>query len=309
MKRAVIDLGTHTIVLLAVDLSGDGQLAVLREEERIVGLGRGAGGEWILTSEAIARTREALLEYTAILGRMGVDRVRFTATAVLRNARNSAEVKQVLEEAGHFPITIISGEEEARLVYLAAARTFPLVREKTVVDIGGGSTEVISGTAERVENLVSMPLGAVALTDRFLTCFPTNASETRALDAHIRSVFETNFAGQEMRQGALVGAAGTFTTAAAMEQGMVEYSPEKITGFKLKRPAVEYWIERLHAMTLDEQCHITGLHPKRAGYVVSGMHLIHALYSFFKTDEIIINDAGLRYGVLYDWLASDSRTG
>jgi exopolyphosphatase/guanosine-5'-triphosphate,3'-diphosphate pyrophosphatase len=224
---------------------------------------------------------------------------------VLRNASNAQPVKALLENTSGHPFRIISGLEEARLVYLAASRTFPDLKDKTVVDIGGGSTEIIEGTGDKAGKLISLPLGAIRLTERFIRHFPTPQAELSGLQAYIL----------EKQQEALkdfdrtghrhvIGVAGTFTTAGAMEMKLTDYDPDKITGFTFKKAWAQAWLDRLGKLSIDQQKQIPGLHPERAGFVVAGMALILSLYDFFGIEEIIICDAGLRYGVLYDWIRS-----
>ena len=302
MRLAVLDLGTHTLLSLIVETRGSG-FSVLHEKERIVGLGKGVAITGAIPDDSLERALLALREAVPALRTHKVDKVLFTATAVLRDAGNAAEVKARLEREAGLPVTVLSGDEEARLSYLACVRTFPNLKNLTGIDIGGGSVEFIEGEEGRIRKLVSLPLGVVKITERFLTGFPAKEKEMAALDAHLHSTLSKALTGYRKGRGAvLVGVAGTFTTAAAMELRMAEYDASRITGFALTRARVEAWLEKTARMDIEAQKKIPGLHPKRAGYIVAGFALMRAVYNAFDTDAIVISDAGLRYGVLYDWM-------
>ncbi|MFH0921693.1 MAG: Ppx/GppA phosphatase family protein [Fibrobacterota bacterium] len=302
MRLAILDLGTNTLVTLIVEVR-ETRFSVLYEKERIVGLGKGIGSTGAIPDDSLERAVLALREAATECVAYKTDTVLFTATAVLRDASNAAVVKARLEREGGHPITVLSGEEEARLSYLAGARTFPRFTKLTVIDIGGGSVEFIEGEGGRIRKLVSLPLGVVKMTERFLTGFPARENELSALDAHLHASLSDALSGYTKGPGVtLVGVAGTFTTAAAMEMKMTGYDPARITGFALTRSVVESWRERTSSMALDAQKKLPGLHPKRAGYIVAGFSLMRAIFDVFGTDTVVVSDAGLRYGVLYDWM-------
>lgn len=301
MRRAVVDIGTHTFLLLIVETGQSGKPTVIREEERFVGLGRGVPQGGAITEEAVKRGCAALAEYAAFLKAEGVGEVRAVATAVLRHASNTVRVRAELEKAAGFPIVVISGEEEARLVYLAAARALTGVREMTVVDIGGGSVEFTSGQGEGIEKRVSLPLGAIVLTERFLKRFPVPEQEFLKLQAFIKQALSDALRDFDCSRGRrLVGVSGTFTTVASMEQGLAEYRPEKLTGFRLKKEAMAGWLSRLAGMALKEQRKIPGLKPQRAGLIVAGLAVALAACEYFNAEEITVCNEGLRFGVLFD---------
>jgi exopolyphosphatase / guanosine-5'-triphosphate,3'-diphosphate pyrophosphatase len=302
MRLAVIDLGTHTMLLLIADVSGHG-FTVVRQEQRITGLGRGIEKTGVISPDALRDTLAALQEYAGIIQASSADQVRMTATAVLRDAGNAAIVKTELESAGGFPVTVLSGEEEARLVYLAGTRAFPGIRKATVIDIGGGSVEFVQGEGDKVLRLVSLPLGAVKMTERFIRQFPTPQEELDALSGHLAAEFRTHLAGFEMQgETGLIGVAGTFTTAAAMIQGLKVYDPARITGCVINKEDAVAWLRRVASLSVEEQKKIPGLHPKRAGFIVAGFVLISAFFDLFGTDRITVSDEGLRFGVLLDWI-------
>ena len=305
MRLSVIDLGTHTILLLIADVSR-GDFVVVRQEQRIVGLGRGIEKTGMISPDAFEDTQAALKEYAEIIRALGVEKVRMTATAVLRDAGNAEAVKASLESAGGIPVTVLSGEEEARLVYLAGTHAFPEITGATVIDIGGGSVEFVQGQGEKVSRLISLPLGVVKMTERFIRHFPTPQSELDLLVAHLRKEFAANLRDFK-RQGEtrLIGVAGTFTTAAAMILGLRAYDPARITGCIIRKEDAAAWLNRVASLGIEEQKKIPGLHPKRAGFIVAGFVLVSAFFDLFGVDRITVSDQGLRFGVLLDWIGKD----
>jgi len=304
MRLAVIDLGTHTALLLIADVEG-GRFTVVRQEQRIIGLGKGIGKSGRILPESVDLACETLREYQAIIQSMKVQETRLVATAVLRDPANAPEVIATLQERSGIPVTVISGDEEARLIYFAGVHAFPRKRDYTVIDIGGGSVEFVQGSETEIHRLKSLPLGAIKLTERFIHTFPTPEIELLNLRSCLSDSYShelTSF--RKMTTGSIIGIAGTFTTAAAMILKLSEYDPARITGASLTKKDVSLFLDRVATMSLEEQKRIPGLHPKRAGYIVAGLAIIESFFDWFGTTTITVSDLGLRFGVLLDWMQS-----
>jgi exopolyphosphatase/guanosine-5'-triphosphate,3'-diphosphate pyrophosphatase len=306
MRVGIIDLGTHNALLMIVDVSGS-TFTVIRQEQRIVALGKGIELTGSIQEEAIDRAIEALKEYREITTRLDVVKTKLAATAVLRDPKNADYVCRRLEKETGFVPQIITGEEEARFVYLAGCRAFPNPAKKVVIDIGGGSIEFVCGEGNAIKLKKSLSIGAVKMTERFITTFPIIDTELNNLRKHLFGTYKNElsdfFAHSPER---FIGVAGTFTTAAAMVQSLVNYDPAKITGFQLEKRAVSELLNRVTHMTIDEQKAIPGLHPKRAGFIVTGLVLIESFYDFFNIEIITVSDEGLRFGLLIDWILNKS---
>ncbi|MBL8028574.1 MAG: hypothetical protein JNL74_19270, partial [Fibrobacteres bacterium] len=246
---------------------------------------------------------EALKEYEDICRTAGVVRTKLAATAVLRDPSNAAYVCSRIAESTSFKPEIISGEDEARFVYRAGTRSFPFPENKVVIDIGGGSVEFVTGNSKEIFLKKSLSIGAVKMTDRFIKTFPVGQSELDALKNHLRETYVRELSGFfAYKPEQFIGVAGTFTTAAAMFQSMHDYDPAKITGYQLKKDDVTSLLAKVSKMSIEEQKGLPGLHPKRAGYIVTGLVLVESFYQFFNIDSITVSDEGLRYGVLIDWI-------
>jgi len=299
MRISIIDLGTHTVLLLTVDVI-DGTYSIVSQEQRIVGLGRGIEKTGLINNEALSETLKALEEYKSIIKNLASEKIIMTATAVLRDASNSLNVKNKIEESTGFSIKILSGDEEAGLVYLAGTNAFPGISKAVVIDIGGGSVEFVEGKGKNISRLISLPLGVVKLTERFITRFPVVSDELVNLESFLDDTYKLELKGFDTEMPHVIGVAGTFTTAAAMIQGLEKYDPAKITGSVIKKQDAFSWLKRVSDMSIDEQKNIPGLHPKRAGFIVAGFALIHSFFNLFNVDAITVSDEGLRFGVLID---------
>ncbi len=300
MRIAVIDLGTHTALLLIADIDKSSQISIIRQEQRIVGLGKGATASGLISDESLSNAIKALTEFVAIIQTEQVHTIRLVGTAALREAANTEYVKtRIFAETGLL-LTVISGKEEAELVYRAGTRAFKLPEKKTVIDIGGGSVEFVSGVGPIINKATSLPLGVVKLTERFITSFPADEVELGTLRTAALALMQESLAGYPVGSsaGILIGVAGTFTTAAAMIMRLTEYDAAKITGFILKRKEVSELLACVAKLTIEEQKLLPGLHPKRAGLIVSGLSLIDLFFDYFDTDTITVSDEGLRFGVL-----------
>ncbi len=304
MRISIIDLGTHTVLLLTVDVM-DGTYSIVSQEQRIVGLGRGIEKTGLINSEALSETLRALEEYKSIIKNLSSDKVIMTATAVLRDASNASKVKDQIEKSTGFSIKVLSGDEEAELVYLAGTNAFPGISKAVVIDIGGGSVEFVLGKGKNISRLISLPLGVIKLTERFLTRFPVVSDELTNLESFLDETYKLQLKGFDNEIAQVIGVAGTFTTAAAMIQGLEKYDPAKITGSVIKKQDAFFWLRRVSDMSIDEQKCIPGLHPKRAGFIVAGFALIHSFFNLFNIDTITVSDEGLRFGVLIDWIKNN----
>ncbi|HEX8951715.1 MAG TPA: Ppx/GppA family phosphatase, partial [Polyangia bacterium] len=258
MRVAAIDVGTNTALLTIAD--GD---RAIEERAEIVRLGEGLDQSGRLADAAIARTVAMVAEFAAAIARHGCDRVAAVTTEAVRKAANGgdfvARASAALAPVGG-RMEVIDGEREARLSWRAVSGSFPsLTGPRTVVDIGGGSTELIVGERE-VEGVVSMPIGSVRLTERIVAHDPPTADEAARLVATV----DEALAHAPAPRGALVGIAGTVTTLAAMAQRLDSYDAARVHGSKLTRAAVDALVDTLGRTPLADKRRTPGLDPKRA---------------------------------------------
>jgi exopolyphosphatase / guanosine-5'-triphosphate,3'-diphosphate pyrophosphatase len=292
---AAIDIGTNTTRLLI----RDGDRTLVRTEV-ITRLGEGVDRTRRLDEAAISRTLKTLSDYRALIDEHHVDRVRAVATSASRDATNADEFLGPAEGVIGVRPEIIAGSEEGRLAFTGATSWRPASDGPfCVIDIGGGSTEFIVGT-DTVEGLVSVDVGSVRLTETQLKTDPPRPEElTNALaivDAHLDDVLRELPAVEDART--LVGVAGTITTVAAIEIGLIHYERERVHGFRLTRDAAEDVFRTLATEPLAERAHNPGLNPARADVIVGGCCILVGILRRLHADHITVSDADLLDGIV-----------
>lgn len=276
--RAAIDIGTNSVRLL---IEGRSRRTV------VTGLGKGLGTRGRLSEAGRAATREVLASYRRDMEAAGVNRARAVVTAAGRNASDTDEFRAEAASILGFQPEVISGEEEARLSYAGSVADVE-GEDWTVVDIGGGSTEVVrSGSA------TSFHIGSVALTDRYLAERPAPASQLAAARQAAAVALTVSPAG-----GGVIGVAGTWTSLAAMTQRLDPYDPELVHHYRLPRATVGEWVERLRGLSLADTERLPGLDPARAPVILGGSIVAEAVLSALWVDECLVSEHDLLDGVL-----------
>jgi exopolyphosphatase/guanosine-5'-triphosphate,3'-diphosphate pyrophosphatase len=301
-RSAFIDVGTNTVLCLIADLRETGRFRVLDDLAEIAGLGRGVDQTGLISGAGEERCRVVLERYRAHCQNLGVEEIFAVGTSALRDAQNSAEVRARLGERLGCEIRVISGAEEAGYSFLAVQRGLSLTGELLVIDIGGGSTEFIRGNAKGFSEAVSVNVGSVRLTERFLHSDPVRAEEVTAMNdavdrelAPLREQFSR--ADQALT---LVGIAGTFTTLAAVEKQLERYSHAEVHGSRLSLAEVRRQIRLFQAKSIAERKQIAGLEAKRADVILAGACLNERIMNFFRADSVVVSDQGVRYGLLHE---------
>jgi len=299
MPTAVIDIGTNTLLLLIVDDA----LQPVVDLCRFGRLGKGLDATGRLADDAIATSLEICREYRRVMDDHGVTRPTVIATQAAREASNSADFVGPAEHILGAPIEVIAGEREAELAATAVARTFPELAgtRYLVVDVGGGSTELITVDDGAVVAQVSVPIGAVRLTERHLKHDPPSAAEVMALTADI----DRHLAALTLPRGVpVVGTAGTATTLAAVELGLTRYDPAAVTGLRLSRDAVAVLNGRLLAATVAERKAFPGVEPQRADVIAAGSAIFARILQHLDAPVLITCDRGIRWGLVYERMST-----
>lgn len=298
-RLASFDLGTNTFLLLIAEIK-DGQIMPIDERETIVRLGKGVDAAGNLNEEAMQRGLECLQEYRRLTVEHQCEKIVAVGTSALRQAANRQEFLQRAQHETGVAIHVISGETEARLTYLGAlSNKQELAEPVAIIDIGGGSTEVVIGTLDELEQAQSLEIGSVRLTERFLLSDPPAAEETAAVRRHAEAMMQQSWAGQDFyKVRSLVGTAGTITTLAAMAQKMRDYDPASIDRFLLTKKTLRGLVAELAALTLAERKRLPGLPPARADVILAGGLILETFMDLYDFDEIIVSHRGLRHGVL-----------
>jgi len=297
MNLATIDIGTNTTLLLVAGT--DPSVAVLEERAEITRLGRGIGREGALDPEAIARTLAVLREYAATARRHGA-RIAAVGTEALRRAPNATAFLGPAAEILGTEVEVIDGEREAALTFRAVVESFPDAHrgQLVVVDIGGGSTEIVLATDGRVEFRTSVPLGSVRLTEAFVRHDPPARADQDAIAAAVDdAVRAVPFSS---RPATLVGVAGTVTSLAAMALELATYDPARVHGHRLSRGDLGRQLARLAAATQAERERIVGLDPRRADVIFAGAVILERIAAAAGAAEVLVSDRGIRWGLLYE---------
>jgi exopolyphosphatase/guanosine-5'-triphosphate,3'-diphosphate pyrophosphatase len=303
--RAAVDCGTNSTRLLIVD---DGrQLARLM---RITRLGQGVDATGVLDAAAIARTLAVLGEYRLLLDRHGVRSVRMAATSAVRDAANGQEFLDAASRTVGAPAELLSGEEEGRLAFAGATADLPPSDEvRVVVDIGGGSTELIAGTA-RALGVVSLDLGCVRLTERFFHTDPPLPEERAACDELVaaelaraaRTVPALEGDGRAGRQ--LIGLAGTVSTLSMLDQGLGEYDWGRVHHSVLELAGVERWCATLVAEPSSSRARRPGMVEGREDVIAAGAVVLREVMRRFGFSRCLVSERDILDGLAASLLAA-----
>jgi exopolyphosphatase/guanosine-5'-triphosphate,3'-diphosphate pyrophosphatase len=296
---AAVDCGTNSTRLLI----SDGRTQIERHM-RVTRLGAGVDRTGRLDPEAIERTLSVMRDYRAIMDRYEVAGVRIAATSASRDAANRADFFGPATEILGAEPELISGTEEAQLSFDGATRDLPPADGRTlVVDIGGGSTEFALGTDE-LESSLSVDMGCVRMTEKFLHHDPPQAEELSnalsVVEQHLDDVArEVPGAGDAVR---FVGLAGTVTTIAAVELGLAEYSRDAIHHFVLTRDAAEDVFRTLATEAIEDRRHNPGLDPGRVDVIVGGCCVLLGIFRYFGFGECVVSEADILDGLILSQL-------
>jgi exopolyphosphatase/guanosine-5'-triphosphate,3'-diphosphate pyrophosphatase len=322
MRLAAIDCGTNTVLLLVADFVPGRvpRLSKVRDVLEMPRLGQDLDRTGRLQEAAMTRTLAALVAQRERALELGAARILAIGTESLRAAANGAEFLARAEAAG-VPLRVISGDEEARLSFRSVAASLPLPvgMRRSVLDIGGGSTELIVGTPhvepgpgaqapglpgldERPERFASVPIGSVRLTERLLRSDPPTAAEREALVAAIDKALD----GLPQPAGELVALAGTATTVGALHLGLEAYDSARIDGMRVPIAGLAELVERLGGMSVAERRALPGLDARRADVIYAGTMILYRVALRADVSDVVISDRGVRWGALEE--AADELT-
>jgi exopolyphosphatase/guanosine-5'-triphosphate,3'-diphosphate pyrophosphatase len=229
---------------------------------------------------------------------MEVRKILAVGTSALREAKNSAQFLRLAKEKLNLFIEVISGEEEAQLSFLAVAKDLAEAKEPIlVVDVGGGSTEFILGRGNQIGQWISLPLGSVRFTEQILHTDPVQEEEWNVMEKKIRELLIKIPHSQEPLSMVAVG--GTATTLASVEQGLKEFTAEKIHHFILKKEALRNQLILYRSKTIGERKKIPGLPAARADVILAGGAILYLAMGELNCPSVLISCQGVRYGLLY----------
>jgi len=281
-RVAAVDLGTNSTRLLVADVEGERVEEVVRRLQ-ITRLGEGVDRRRRLLPLPIARARNCLTEYRREIDSLSAERTLAVATSAVRDAENGEAFLGEVEWSYGFTTRLLSGDEEAQLMFRGVTAGRTVEPRTVVVDIGGGSTELVVGGPDGLSSHVSLALGCVRLTERF-------GEDRAALAAHVRSVLP------DLDVSSGIGVAGTVTSLAALDLGLVDYDPESIHGHVLSSQAIEEQLERLAALSPEERRNVPGLEPERAPVIVAGAAILDEIVRHYGLGAIEVSERDILHG-------------
>jgi exopolyphosphatase/guanosine-5'-triphosphate,3'-diphosphate pyrophosphatase len=302
VRIASIDIGTNTLLLLIADIDESGRLVLVHHEQRFPRIGRSVDAEGRISVASFDRTAWILNEYKNLSQQFGAEQIVACATSAVRDAVNKDEFIAYLYQTTGLKIRVLSGEEEAILTYRGAASGLTTENKPAVViDIGGGSTEIIGPTASgdiaRIQKM-SLQLGAVRITERFFKHDPPTLGEEGSARKYIREILSASrFLLYE--QVNLIGVAGTVTSLACLDQQLKEFIPNKVEGYRLSVEKINGWSKTLAGLSSGEILSLSNVTEGRADILTAGCLILDEIMAHFRFPWILASIRGLRYGLAF----------
>jgi exopolyphosphatase / guanosine-5'-triphosphate,3'-diphosphate pyrophosphatase len=299
VRVAVVDIGTNSTRLLIADVSEAGTLREIERRTRVTRLGHGVDRTGVLADDAMNRVRATLAEYAELIRAHEARRTVAVLTSAVRDAANGAAFTARVRDEYGLDARTIAGDEEARLTYRGA--TSQCARDDTtptvVIDVGGGSTELVVGRARDVSFHGSTRAGVVRHTERHLHSDPPTPAELDTLATEVRQIFAAKLP-TDVRRGptTAIAVAGTATSLAAIDLDLKCYSANKVHGHTLSAATCRDILARLAALTEERRRHVRGLHPDRAPTIVAGVVILLEALGAFRLDHTVVSDQDLLHG-------------
>ncbi len=323
-RIAAIDVGTNSVRLIIAETSADGSYRILDDEKEITRLGKGLGATGMLSADAIEHTVVTIARMKSIAAGYGASEIQVVGTSAAREAKNTSTLENQLRERTGLQLRIISGEEEAMLAYRSAAGAFDLAAVPgAVIDIGGGSTEIILSAAVGagvrgaasgsrgsglgggvIERVYSLPLGAVRLTDQFGGPEQCSGKRYAQMCEHIKSMLKEHVGRAPIVPQLVIGTGGTLTTLASMVL-QKEIGPSGdglfaggVQGLEVGRADLKHLLEYLRKLPVKERTRVPGLSADRADIIIAGLAIIDGVLKRLGANRVRVHEGGIRDGIL-----------
>jgi len=298
-RLAAIDIGTNSIRSIVVEVNRGDTFRVLDDEKVAVRLGEGLHQNGIISPAACKRAMDALSRLKKIIEGFGVRAIEAVATSAVRKAANGAEFIEAIRREIGLDVSIISGEEEAELAAYSAFNNFELEgTRQLLVDIGGGSLELVTTVGHHIDEITSLELGAVYLTETFLRSDPVTDREHQRLRRHIRKTIKAAFASELIPTAGLIGSGGTITAIGSMIMASRREEYGSLHGYELLRSDVVHLLAMLLRKSTRELRSIPGLNPDRADIIIAGVTVVDELMDVAQANLLRVNERGIREGLI-----------
>jgi exopolyphosphatase / guanosine-5'-triphosphate,3'-diphosphate pyrophosphatase len=301
---AVIDLGTNSIRLVVAEVESSATYRILENLREQTRLGEGLHESGRIGEAALHRSLTALGTMKAIADGYRVDELRAIATSAVREAENGAELVEAARARHGIEVEVIPADVEARLAFRSVQQHFPLDASPTaIVDIGGGSLEIVLVAGTVIDEVHSLPLGAVRLTEAYIRSDPIRPEEWKALRRRIKREIRERLGKPTFTAATMIGSGGTFTTLAAMVAAERGDEAPSTHGYVLGRADLVHLLDRLREAPLRDRRQLRGLGPERADIIVAGVAAVERLAKHLGVQRIVVNERGIRDGLLLEMIA------
>jgi exopolyphosphatase/guanosine-5'-triphosphate,3'-diphosphate pyrophosphatase len=298
--KASIDIGSNTVLLLVGKVQ-KGRVIPLNEQQAAPRLGKGVDAEKSLDPDAVQRVIEAILEFKSFLSchYPEIEDAKVMATSAVRDAENKEAFVERIEKETGYKTRILSGNEEAKLMFQGAKSVLPGIRQSaTVIDIGGGSTEFATGTGEMLKDYVSLNMGSVRFTERYLSGNPPSQEEIGDSRQAVKQMLRDHSFHVEP-ETTLIGIAGTVTSLASIDAGLETYQPEKLNGYQLELAVISRYIIDFANQTKEQ---LLARYPHilkgRAGVILCGLIILETWMKYYDVHTLATSTGGIRHGAL-----------
>ena len=308
-----IDIGTNSVLLLIGRIDKNKHIEPIHEDLKVTRIGKGVYDTKLIKNEAMTKTLSVLKDYIDKCKKSGAENIKVVGTSALRMAENSSAFLNLVKNETDIIVEVISGKKEAELSFLGAVSG---IEDKgintTIIDIGGGSTEIIFGADDKIQYSKSLEIGSVRLTEKFLKSDPVEENEVRNIREAIKNnlkqipprppLAKGGWGDLPNKDNLLIGVAGTVTTLAQIDLKIPGYDRLKIGNWKLKSENLKRIISVLKKKDMDERKKIIGLEPDRADVIIAGAIILEEIINYLKFYELHVSTRGLRYGVMMEMI-------
>ena len=300
MIRAVIDVGSNSIKMRVAEVS-KGRVRVIRDETEVVKLGRGMSSTGLLSQESMKLSCSTVSRMARKAKHIGAE-IFIAGTMALRTAQNSSEFLGMVKGETGLDVHVLTGEEEAKYSWLGASEGFKISGEAVMFDTGGGSTEFVSGYGREMKRAVSVPIGAVNLSERFFsdTNNPVKKSQIDEAVKYLRVLFSENDieSFKPAENGIVIAVGGGVAAMSCVKFASEEFIPSKLHGSILTMKDVKRQIRLYSSLTLSERENIIGLPKSRADVILGSACIVFTAMRFLDASSCIVSINGLRHGLL-----------
>lgn len=298
-RLAAIDIGSNSIRLMIAEATPDGNYRILDDEKETTRLAQGLAETGELSEEAMSQSLDALGRMKSIVEGYAVDALEVIATSAVREASNRRKFAKAVKDRLGLQVEVISTEDEGMLSFRSVERHFDLKETNAViVDLGGGSAELVFAAHGIVEEVVSLPIGSVRLTERFIRGDPPGDEECERIQKEVRARFRSATRKLKFTPQVMIGSGGTFMALANISQRMRGESFGSIGGYEVSRSEVRHILDNLRRMPLRARRGVPGLNADRADIIVAGLIVIERLMKHLRVNRLQVHDRGIRDGLL-----------